>query len=433
MNKFKHLTLDDRYQIQSLLNDNCSFRQIARELNRSVSTISDEVNFHASIRYIGAYGRSFNNCKIRHDCAFQKLCNKPDCNIKHCRNCNICFKHCKEYIEEQCSLLQKKKKICNGCNSKRKCTLAKREYNALTAHNDSQLYLKESRKGFNTTAEELAYINSIVTEGVNNGLSLTSIHAEYSDTIMVSIQTLYNYIDAGLIDVKNIDLISKVKYKVRKKKSKEFKVEKSCRIDRTYDDYLQFKETYPEYNIVHMDSVEGIKGGKVLLTLYFPISNLMLGFLRERNDAASVTNIFKDLLTKLGIDNFLDLFKIILTDNGSEFSNPTALEFITDSESTEKVINVFYCDPSNPGQKGALEHNHTLLRRIIPKYNSFDFLTQEKVDIIFNHINSYTRNKLNNKTPYSIFEKLYGKKLLNKLGIQKIDYADLNLTPNLLK
>ena len=48
-----------------------------------------------------------------------------------------------------------------------------------------------------------------------------------------------------------------------------------------------------------MDSVEGRKGGKVLLTIYFRNSSLMLAFIRDNNTAKSVTEIFDWLYEQL--------------------------------------------------------------------------------------------------------------------------------------
>ena len=76
-----------------------------------------------------------------------------------------------------------------------------------------------------------------------------------------------------------------------------------------------------------MDTVEGKKGGKVLLTIHFVNCSFMLAFIREHNDAQSVIDIFNNLQDILGIDKFKELFILILTDNGSEFSNPTEIEF----------------------------------------------------------------------------------------------------------
>lgn len=59
--------------------------------------------------------------------------------------------------------------------------------------------------------------------------------------------------------------------------------------------------------------------------------------------------------------------------------------------------------------------NHELIRRVIPKGTSLDNLTQEKVNLMMNHINSYSRKKLGDFTPYEIFEKFHGRKILEKL------------------
>ena len=71
-----------------------------------------------------------------------------------------------------------------------------------------------------------------------------------------------------------------------------------------------------------MDFVIGSKGGKVLLTVYLVNVSLMLGFLREANTSQSVIDVFENLYQKLGGMEFRRLFPVILTDNGSEFSNP---------------------------------------------------------------------------------------------------------------
>ena len=180
---------------------------------------------------------------------------------------------------------------------------------------------------------------------------------------MCSEKTLYNYVDACLFDVRNIDLPRKVKFRPRYKKT-EFKVDRKCRHGRTYDEFKTFMEKYPEIPLVQMDSVIGTQGGKVLLTIHFVETSFMLAFLRDANTARSVTEIFDYLFKTLGEVNFEKLFPVILTDNGSEFSNPKAIEYGTSGRLRSRV---FYCDPSAPYQKGSLEVNHTLIRRVLPK------------------------------------------------------------------
>ena len=98
----------------------------------------------------------------------------------------------------------------------------------------------------------------------------------------------------------------------------------------------------------------------------------------------------------LGAKTFNKLFPVILKDNGSEFSNPKEIEY----RDTVPCLRtkVFYCDPSSPYQKGSCEVNHELIRHILPKGSSFDDLTQEDIFLMMNHINSYKRKKLNNRS-----------------------------------
>ena len=49
------------------------------------------------------------------------------------------------------------------------------------------------------------------------------------------------------------------------------------------------------------------------------------------------------------------------------------------------------------------------------------------------HINSYKRNKLNNKSPIELFSFIYGKETIDKLEIQEIESNKVSLSPQLLK
>jgi len=94
---------------------------------------------------------------------------------------------------------------------------------------------------------------------------------------------------------------------------------------------------------------------------------------------------------------------------------------------------VYYCDAGCHHQKGSIEVNHELIRRVLPKGVTFDNLTQEKIGIMMNHINSYSRLKLGNKTPFEAFEFYYGSELFEKLGYKQVEKIRLLLTRNYLK
>ena len=190
-------------------------------------------------------------------------------------------------------------------------------------------------------------------------------------------------------------------------------------------------EKNPDLPIVQMDSVEGTKDStKVLLTIIFTNCNFMLAFLREANTARSVTEIFNRLDELLGRETFIKLFPVILTDRGSEFTDPASIEV---DENGEFRTRVFYCDPQRSDQKGSIEVTHEFIRRVLPKKTSFVGLTQEKVDLMMDHINSYTRKKLSDRSPHQTFSFLYGGDVAEKLNSHMIAADEINLTPELLK
>jgi IS30 family transposase len=156
----------------------------------------------------------------------------------------------------------------------------------------------------------------------------------------------------------------------------------------------------------------------------------MLAFLRERNVSQSVINTFNYLYSILGKDVFRKLFPVILTDNGSEFSNPSALENACDGT---RITSIYYCNPSAPYQKPTIENNHEFIRRILPKGSSFDDLTQSDIQLMMNHINSYRREKLNDKSPLQSFSFFYGQDILDRLGATLITPNDILLRPSLLR
>ena len=65
--------------------------------------------------------------------------------------------------------------------------------------------------------------------------------------------------------------------------------------------------------------------------------------------------------------------------------------------------------------------------------NKEEICKQEKIDLMFSHINSTPRENLGGKTPYEIFSFIYGEELAHKLNIQKIAKDEVTTTPRLLK
>lgn len=434
--KYKHLTLDDRITIQKGLKEALSFADIAASVGKDPSTISKEIRGHLVVKETGTRSRPFNPCMGRKICTIQrKVCatcdqtynwHNRDC---YCAQCGKCNEACPDFVEETCKTLGKPPYVCNGCKSIRSCTLRKQVYDAKEAQKAYETNRSDSRTGVDLTPEELQRLDDIITPLIRQGQSIHQICVNNADDIMCDERSIYNYVDAGVLSVGNIDLPRKVRYRKRRKK-KTVHIDKLCHVGRTYEDFRKFMEVNPDLSVVEMDSVEGTRDSlKVLLTLFFRDCSLMLAFLRDANTARSVTDIFNALDEKLGRELFMKMFPVILTDRGSEFTDPAAIEF--DKNGNRRTY-VFYCDPQRSSQKGSIEVTHEFIRRILPKGTSFKTLTQGQVDLMMSHINSYSRKKLNDRSAYQMFSFFYGKDTLDRLNIRSIDANEITLKPELL-
>ena len=412
----KHLTYEERNFIEIGLNNGRNFTEIAKDLHKNRTTIMREVRKHKFRKNPSGFNNSKNLCKNRHECK------RFDCTKKE-----------KCYEEEICCVLTGAPYVCNGCEQKNKCRKIKYYYYAKFANDEYSEKLRTSRYGINQTKEEIYDLDKLITPLIKEKhQSISHIYANHLDEISFSRATMYNYVDLGVFSFKNIDLPRKIRYKKRKENKKQrIRRETAIRKGRTYEEFKEYMGKHPECSIVEMDTVEGIKGGKVFLTLLFRQSKLMLIYLMEEKTMECVEKEFDKIKEILGIDMFKKVFEVILTDNGSEFFNPISIE--VDKETGEIVSHIFYCDPGASWQKGAIEKNHEYIRYVLPKGSTFDNLNQGKTNILMSNINSTSRDTLNGKTPYDAALLILKEEVMKKLGVTKIEADEVNLSPNLLK
>ena len=391
--KYKHLSFEDRCIIEEFLNRGINFTKIAIRIGKDRTSISKEVLKHRFLR---------GTAKDDRPCCFES---------KHPYVCNACekFDHCKKQ---------------------------KYSYNAHIAYNEYKQTLITQRSHLNITKQQIASINEVIAPlMIYKNHSVNQVYISHSDLLPFSKPTFYKYIDLGILNVRNIDLQRKVRWKL--KKEYDYRVEKvdtKIKVDRFYTDFKDYIEHNPNASIVEMDTVigtQGGKGGKCMLTLLFRQFNFMLIYLLPYKKAVFVTEVFNKLKQILGINEFKRLFEVILTDNGTEFTDPESIEF--DIATGEKLCSLFYCDPSSSWQKGSIEKNHEFIRYILPKGTSFANLSQNDCYLIASHINSTPRLSLNNNSPYDCALLFIGKENIDKFQIKKIDYDDIDLSFRLLR
>lgn len=432
MSKQRHLTIDERIIIETELRKRSSFKSIGTLIGKDCTTISKEIRAHRTSEKTGAFGKAFNDClnNYNHSCNQRHICDRCTSPKRLCWSCGKCIDNCIAYVKFSCPKLNRFPYVCNGCPDKSRCSLEKFFYRAYKAQNEYDLIKSESRSGIAISEEELKQLDDVISPLLRKGQSLHHISIYHADETMKSERTLYKYVNNGLFSAKNLDMPRTVRMRPRKTKSSSLKVDKSCRIGRTFQDFQQYMAENRDIPVCQIDSVEGVKGSSVLLTIHFVQQELQLAFLRKANDSQSVINIFERLYFELRPDIFIETFPILLADNGSEFSNPKAIEF--DSQGNRRT-QMFYCDANAPYQKGSCENNHEMIRRIIPKGTDLGKYTQDQISLMMSHINSYARKSLGNKSPYEIFAFMYGEELLKKFGIQFIPADEIILKPELLK
>lgn len=423
----RHMTLDDRIYIEKCLEINMAFKDTAKFLCKDPTTISKEVKKHRLHKPRNSYGSS-NICNLKQSCNLKKVCGRISCN-KRCASCSQCNKYCNKFVPDICQKLNRAPFVCNGCERKTGCRQDKYFYRATAAHNSYRITLSSSREGINLSEEALSELDDLVTPLIRNGQSITHIYAKHKETIPFTSRTLYNFVENNVLSVRNIDLPRKVKYKPRKKQKQPSK-DRRLLEGRKYSDFTAYLAEYPETSVVEMDTVEGIRGGKVLLTMLFRNSRCMLGFLLPDKTQVSVLEVFRHLEESLGTLVFKKTFPVILTDNGSEFINPILLETAVDSSAR---THIFYCDPNASYQKGALEKNHEFIRYIVPKGASFNGFDQSDITLMVNHINSTVRASLNGRTPFELASLLLDECVIQTVGLKKIEHDEVHLKPTLLK
>ena len=92
-----------------------------------------------------------------------------------------------------------------------------------------------------------------------------------------------------------------------------------------------------------------------------------------------------------------DVFKTIITDNGSEFSLLSGMEKLSNTL-------VYFAHPYTSCEKGSVERHNGLIRRFIPKGCRIDSFTNEQIRQIEVWCNSLPRKMLGYSTPYELFE-----------------------------
>lgn len=388
--KNKHLTLDDRIEIQECLSKGMTFKSIAKRIGKSPTTISREVKAH-----IQSHTNSFVT------------------------------------TDSTCPLLLKAPFVCNGCEKRIRssCRFKRQLYTAKTAQAEYEALLSDSRTGIPLNKESFYETEEVISSAVRSGQHVY--HAIKANNLPISTSTVYRHIQKGYYSISPVDLPRAVKFKPRHRKVSAY-VPYAAKQNRRYEDYLAFMEANPDSSVVQFDTVIGRIGGKVIMTIHFTSCGFMTGILLDNKTAAEASSKITELKAELKASGFSfgSIIPVILTDNGGEFSNVSAFE---NDENANMETHMFFCNANASYEKPHIEKNHTLFRDIVPAGSSFDDFTQDTVNLIFSHVNAVKRKQFNGKSAYDMFTFTYSAELAAALGIRFIPADKVIQSPKLLR
>lgn len=407
----KPFTYSDRLAIETMLNEGNTIIEISKDIKRPSSGIIKEI----SKRAIHTFPGTFNN---QHPCLKYKTCKVIS---------RECYLICKNIETKKCPKLNASPHVCNGCTTKGGCRYVKCYYKAREAHDKYKNILSSARTGLHYNEREMMILTErlcpliIKSKSVYHAvMTINKVFNEHFNK-----DTIYKQIERAQLP------ISKVELPRCRRKSKTIILDKEYKRNiegHTYEEYERYKNEHIEACETQMDTVEGIKenNAPVLLTLELVEINFLFIFKIDGQTVDDVINklsYFKDII---GLETYNKIMEILLTDNGKEFIKVEMLLSIS------KEINVFYCHPYSSYEKGSIENNHELIRRVIPKGVSLKPYTQKDFDLLSSHINSMFRENLDGKCPFDLIEKYIPLSAIKKLGLSKIEPLDVCLIPELL-
>lgn len=202
---------------------------------------------------------------------------------------------------------------------------------------------------------------------------------------MVCTATLYNYIDAQLIEVRNIDLLEKTRRRAIRNHLAKHKRLIGCSIE----DRPKCANSRCEFGHFGIDTVVGKRNGResVILTLNERQSHCEFMCLIDGKDADSVNCALREITNEYG-----DIIRTVTADNGTEFTKLN--DILTD---------IYYAHPYRSCDRATNEAHNRIIRRDIPKGTSLDALAPDDVRQVKNRINHLPQRILGYKTPEEVF------------------------------
>lgn len=211
---------------------------------------------------------------------------------------------------------------------------------------------------------------------------------------MVCTKTLYNYVDLGLLPIKNIDLPEKLRRNTKAKKARDNRKI----LGRSIEDRPEIVELRTEFGHWEIDTVIGKKDENepCVLTLVERMTRMCIWVKARNHTAEAINEALQRVMSYFG-EQRDQVFKTITGDNGSEFAGLSLLE--------DGTLKIYFTHPYSSCEKGTNECHNRMLRRFIPKGKSISDYTADEICFFADCINGLPRKILGYATPEELFER----------------------------
>ena len=209
---------------------------------------------------------------------------------------------------------------------------------------------------------------------------------------IVSTKTFYNWIDDGLVKVKNLDLLLRVRRKPKRARKERKKI-----LGKSIEERPAVVESREEFGHWEGDGIVGKGQQGFLISLVERKVGIGLLFNAKTKDGDKIVEILKELKLEYG-SNYSKIFKTVTFDNGPEFSDSAGMG--------ETGTDIYYAHPYSSFERGTNENWNGIVRRFIPKGSSFDKLTDKDIQRITHYINTLPRKRFGYKTPLDLWHEL---------------------------
>ena len=397
---YARLTRHERQTIERMLDRGKGCREIAREIGRAPSTVASEVERHRFVTSPRAhYGEPAPEAAAL-AAACPRLGSWPRCR--------------------------------DGCGHRRAYGCSRRPrvfYSARMAQRAADEELRGSRRGIDETELSVASKLDAIRGGLRRGLSPEQIAATRPD-LGLSASTIYRWVDAGYAEMTNMELRRKVGYRPRRRSAPRRAERHSAR--RSHEEFMRLPED-ERAGAWEMDTVEGSAADSArLLTLYHRPTSFQLAIPVADGTCGAVLAGLGLVREALGADGVRRVFRLVLTDNGSEFADEAAIAALLGEGEGETRL--FYCEGRRADQKGGCEKNHVELRKLLPKGRGLrlDRLSRADAALVMSQVDSEPRGKLAWRTPSEMLLAAFGddaRALLDAFGVEMLGPSELDLTP----